>query len=85
MAYIIYNQCNIYPQSPIVHRLNGNTKVDRERGNLRTKIFFVHFISLYTNCFPRQNKVIGGLEIVSAFGRVYDCGVGTYGRELPPK
>ena len=31
--------------------------------------FFVHFISLYINSFPRQNKVFGGLEIVSAFGR----------------
>ena len=31
--------------------------------------FFVHFISLYINSFPRQNKVFGGLEILSAFGR----------------
>ena len=31
--------------------------------------FFVHFISLYINGFPRHNKVFGGLEIVSAFGR----------------
>ena len=31
--------------------------------------FFVHFMSLYINGFPRQNKVFGGLEILSAFGR----------------
>lgn len=39
ISYTIYNQYNIYPQSPIVHRLNGNTKVDRENGNSRIMIF----------------------------------------------
>ena len=68
MMYIAYNQCDkfIKINSLLLNRLHksGQRKEQSENND-----FFVHFISLYINSFPRQNKVFGGLEIVSAFGR----------------
>ena len=49
--------------------LKWQYKSGHRKGQSENNDFFVHFMSLYINGFPRQNKVFGGLEIVSAFGR----------------
>ena len=68
MMYINFNQCDkfIKINSLLLDRLH---KSGQRNGQSENNDFFVHFISLYINSFPRQNKVFGGLEIVSAFGR----------------
>ena len=68
MMYITYNQCDkfIKINSLLLDRLH---KSGQRNGQSENNDFFVHFISLYINGFPCQNKVIGGLEILSAFGR----------------
>ena len=55
IGYAVYNQYNIYPQSPIVHRLNGITKVDRENGNSRIMIF-LFVLYLYITIGPQIEK-----------------------------